>query len=158
MPSAVLDLRVLEPVEVAQHHGLALLLGQLGDRGLQLLDGGSSFELGLRPSRVAEVGVDQRQRLPHPCVCARGTLVPRDRGEPGRRLSHVASSEQRLIRGDERRLRGVVRVVRVSQKGPAEAVHHPAVLLEELGGLRAGDPLLRVAGTTDRINCHRRRV
>ena len=40
--------------------------------------------------------------------------------------------------GEKDLLRGVLRVVRVAQEEPAEAINHPPVLLEQLGDTRAG--------------------
>ena len=150
------DLRVPQPIQVAEHDGLALLFGQPGDRELQFPHERLAVELRLRTLHVAEVCLDERQWLPHPCVGPCGALVARDRGQPGGGFPHVAAPEQGLVGGDEGRLGGIVRVVRVAQQRPAESVDHAGVLLEERGRLHAGNPRLRVAGTTDWVNGHGR--
>jgi hypothetical protein len=110
------------------------------------------IELGLRPSRVAEIRVDQGQRLAHAGMRTRAALIASYCREPGGRLAHLPTREHGFVCGHERRLRGVVGVVRVTQESPAQAVHHAAVLLEELGGPRAGDPQLRVAGLPNGVS------
>jgi hypothetical protein len=101
----------------------------------------------------------QPPRLRAAAPQAGAALVAGDRAEPGRRLARLLPREQPAIRREECLLRSVLGLDRVTQDEPADAVDHPAVLLEERGDSLSGRAPVTAAGEregaglADRVSC-----
>src|SRR5262249_42939829 len=73
-----------------------------------------------------------RERLAHPCPYARERFVPRDRGEPGRRVSGRRAVQERQLSREGRLLHGILGLDLIAQQGATERAHECPVTLVEL--------------------------
>ena len=154
-PERRADLRVGEAVELAQHDRVALLGRQVGKRRAECLDLVVAIDLTLQ--LVADGLADERQRLGSAGSQPGPALVPRDRSEPGGRLTRLLPAEQRPVGREEGLLRRILGLDRVTQHQAADAVDEAAVLFEERGEPLSGRPLVAAAGERERADAASRR-
>ena len=121
-------------MEVPEQDGLSLPVRQRGDCGLEL-----EQLLAARRDVGDVAGAVGRDVLVHGCrgrgapFHAGAALVAGDRREPAARVERLRAREQSPVRGEERLLRRVLRLVRISQKHAADAENEATVLVEERG-------------------------
>ena len=154
-PQRRADLGVGEAVELAQHDRVALLGRQVGKRRAEGLDLIVAIDLTLQ--LVADGLADERQRLGSAGSQPGPALVPRDRSEPGGRLTRLLPAEQRPVGREEGLLRRILGLDRVAQHQAADAVDEAAVLFEERGEPLSGRPLVAAAGERERADAASRR-
>ena len=131
---------VSEPVDIAQHDGSALVVGQRGQLGVQLGRVGATGRLLICPRRDESGGVVECDRAASACRVAHLTLVAGDRAQPGGRLFDLDPGQKAAIGREKHLLGRVLGVGRIVKQRPAEPVDHPGVVGVELAQTRAGHP------------------
>ena len=106
---------------------------------------------------ILELGLVHGQRLTHSGANPLETLVVRDRREPGLAVTRLGPAEQRLVGGEERLLRGVLRFELISKQAPTDPLDQGAVLGEQRGAMRAGRLASEAALERLRASRHRPR-
>jgi len=95
----------------------------------------------------SEILVADGQRRPHSGSDTPTTLVPGDRRQPAPRIADARATEQCLVGREKDLLRRVFGFVHVTEHGPAHAVHHSPVALEEAADTSGGLTFEQVASS-----------